>query len=229
MATSSGTVAIILMKPLAQAKTRLSPGLDPKERMSLTGNLLRRVLRATVWPVPTSPRVSALASVWVVGGDPQVCRIAHEEGATWREEEGSDMNESLSAAFKRAIQAGNGALYLPGDLPFIKPSDVHSMLGASGRLKNVTIAPARTGGGTNGLLVPPGLPTPFRPLFGPGSFARHLAQAASERISIAIYHSPGLGFDLDTPEDLETAEYMEPGLREKLIRREAAPIKSQTR
>ena len=91
MATSSGTVAIILMKPLAQAKTRLSPGLDPKERMSLTGNLLRRVLRATVWPVPTSPRVSALASVWVVGGDPQVCRIAHEEGATWREEEGSDM------------------------------------------------------------------------------------------------------------------------------------------
>ena len=216
----SGTVAIVPMKPLPLAKTRLSSELTPLQRVALSRNLLRRVLRAIVGPFPGLPGDSVVESVWVVGGDPDVRQVAEEEGATWHEEEGSDINDTLWNAFRRVFDSWKAALFLPGDLPFLKPRDIYGMVGASGHLKNVTLAPARQGGGTNGILVPPDLPQPLRPLLGPNSFRRHLSQATSSGISVAIYYSPGLAFDLDTHEDLKVYEYMEPGLLEKLTREE---------
>ncbi len=219
-----GTVAVVPMKPLALGKTRLAGELTPSERTALSRNLLRRVLRAIAGPAPGLSEGPAVESVWVVGGDPDISRIAAEEGASWFEEMGTDINDTLWLTFQQAFSSGKAALFLPGDLPFLKPKDVHDMVGASGHLKNVTLAPARQGGGTNGILVPSNLPQPFRPLLGPDSFKRHLAQAASSSLSVAIYYSPGLAFDLDTSEDLRTYEYMEPGFLEKLTReREDAP------
>ena len=81
----------------------------------------------------------------------------------------------------------------------------------------MTLAPARRDGGTNGIVVPNG--TPFSPELGQRSFAKHLSQAASKGISVAICYSQGLGFDLDTIDDLETYEHMEPGLLERLVHR----------
>ena len=204
------------MKPLASAKTRLSSGLTPSERVALSRNLLRRVLRAISGFDRGRPVDSLVESTWVVGGDPEIRQVAEEEGATWYEEEGSDINDTLWLAFQRAFYAGKAALFLPADLPFLKTRDVHSMVGASGHLKNITLAPARQGGGTNGILVLPDMPHPFRPLLGPESFKRHLAQATSLGLSVAIYYSPGLAFDLDTFDDLTAYEYMEPGLFRKL-------------
>ena len=213
---ASRIVAIVPMKPFALAKTRLSNDLTLPQRMALSRNLLRRVLRAIIGPVQGLPEDSTVEEVWVVGTDPDIARVAMDEGATWHEEEGSDINETLWLAFRRAFDSGNAALFLPGDLPFIKPRDILGMVGASGHLRNVTLAPARQRGGTNGILVPSDLPQPFRPLLGPDSFRRHLSQAGSSGVSVAIYYSPGLGFDLDTSEDLRTYEYMEPGFLEKM-------------
>ncbi len=204
------------MKPLALAKTRLSgEDLSHSQRRALTCNLLVRVLRAVAEAVQSAPTVE---DTWVVGGDPHIRRAAEAEGATWYEEEGSDINETLCRAFGRAFQRGKAALFLPGDLPFLKARDVLSMAGASKHLRNVTLAPARQGGGTNGLLVPPGLPHPFPTLLGPDSFRRHLSQAASLGLSVAICYSPGLACDLDTFEDLRVYEHVEPGLLKKLSR-----------
>ena len=210
----SGTIAIVPMKPLALAKTRLSGELTPAQRAAISRNMLRRVLQAVVGL--GLGKDSPVEDVWVVGGDPDIDRIATKEGAKWLEEEGNDINESLWLAFRRAFDSGKAALFMPGDLPFLKPKDVYGMVGASGRLKNVTLSPARRSGGTNGILVPPDLPQPFHPLLGPNSFKRHLAQAVSLGVSAAIYHSPGLAFDLDTAEDLRAYEFMEPGLLDKL-------------
>ena len=209
---ASGTVVIVPMKPLPQAKTRLSGELTLPQRMAISRNMLRRVLRAIFGTGVDSP----IEDVWVVGGDPEIRRVAQDERATWLEEEGPDINQTLWLAFNRALDSGRAALFLPGDLPFLKPRDVHGIVRASGRLKNVTLAPSRQGGGTNGILVVPGLSQPFRPLLGPDSFKRHLSQAASAGLSVAIYYSPGLAFDLDTYDDLRTYEYMEPGLLEEL-------------
>ena len=204
------------MKPLALAKSRLSDQLSSSQRIALSRNLLRRVLRALHDPVSGLSVDSMVEKVWVVGGDPTICQEAHEGGAEWFEEEGKDINETLLLAFQRAFGMGKAAFFIPGDLPFLKPSDVYGLIGASGHLKNVTLAPARQGGGTNSILVVPGLPQQFKPLLGPDSFRRHLAQAASLGVSVAIYYSPGIGFDLDTYDDLRTYEYMEPGLLDKL-------------
>ena len=213
---SSEIVAIVPMKPLDQAKTRLSSELTAPQRIALASNMLRHVLQAIRGLGPALGADSRIDSVWVVGGDVDVSRVASEEGVTWLEEEGSDVNETLSAAFQRAFDLDKAALFLPADLPFLKPRDIWGMVGASGYLKNVTLAPARQGGGTNGVLVPPGLPKPFRPLLGPDSFMRHLSQAASSGISVAICYSQGLAFDLDTVEDMKLYEAIAPGLLKKL-------------
>ena len=213
---ASGTIAIVPMKPLADAKTRLAEELTPSQRTAVGRNLLRRVLRATRGSGTGVPVDSSVESVWVVGGGIEVESIARREGALWFDDKGSDVNETLAMSFQWALDSGKGALFLPGDLPFLKPRDLYSMVAASGHLKNITLAPARRGGGTNGILVVPGLSQPFRPLLGPNSFSRHLAQAAESGSSVAICYSPGLAFDLDTVEDLKAYEYIEPGLLDKL-------------
>ena len=213
---ASGIVAIVPMKPLAQGKTRLSRQLTLPQRAAVGSNLLRRVLRAINGPFPGQPKDSLVEGTWVVGGDPDIMEVARQEGAEWFQEEGSDINETLGLSFQRAFDSGKAALFLPGDLPFLKPSDLYGLLGASGYLKNITLAPARQGGGTNAILVVPGLPEPFYPRLGPNSFSRHLAQAASLGLSVSIFYSSGLGFDLDTFEDFKAYEYMEPGLIRKL-------------
>ena len=109
----------------------------------------------------------------------------------------------------------SAGLYVAGDLPFLKASDVHSILQASRRQNNISLAPARRDGGTNAILVPSGIS--FRPELGPHSFLKHLSQAAAIGVSVAICYSPGLGFDLDTADDLETYEHMEPGLLQRLL------------
>ena len=212
----SGIIAIVPMKPLASAKSRLAKDLTDDQRMALSANLLRQVLSVLREPLAGTQDASPVGEIQVVGGDETIRKVSESCGADWFEDEGTDINETLNLSFSRAFEQGKAALFLPGDLPFLKPRDVHGIVGASGHLKNVTLAPARQGGGTNGILVVPGLPQPFEASLGPDSFSRHLAQASSKGISVAMYYSPGMGFDLDTYDDLRTYEYMEPGLMNRL-------------
>jgi 2-phospho-L-lactate guanylyltransferase len=200
-------IPIIPMKPLNEGKTRLARQMTREQRAELTAGMLRRVIAAV--------RGASIELFWVIGGDERIMRLARNFDGLWLEELGRDLNDTVAKAFERASKEGNSVLYLPGDLPFIKPSDVHSLLRSSARGNNITLAPARRDGGTNGILVPHGIP--FRPELGQRSFARHLAQAASNEVSVAICYSPGLGYDLDTIDDLESYEHMEPGLLQRLV------------
>jgi 2-phospho-L-lactate guanylyltransferase len=200
-------IPIIPMKPLNEGKTRLARQLTRDQRAELIVGMLRRVI--------TAIRGASIGLFWVIGGDERVMRLTRNFDGLWMEELGRGLNDTVAKAFERAFKEGNSVLYLPGDLPFIKPSDVHSLLRSSARGNNIALAPARRDGGTNGILVPHGIP--FRPELGQRSFARHLAQAASNEVSVAICYSPGLGYDLDTVDDLESYEHMEPGLLQRLV------------
>jgi 2-phospho-L-lactate guanylyltransferase len=169
--------------------------------------MLRRVIAAI--------KGASIELFWVIGGDERVMQLTRNNDGLWFEELGRNLNDTVTRGFERAHQDGNPALYLPGDLPFIKPSDVTNLLRSSERGNNITLAPARRDGGTNGIVVPHGLP--FVPELGERSFAKHLAQAAAKEISVSIYYSQGLGFDLDTIDDLESYEHMEPGLLQRLV------------
>ena len=50
-----------------------------------------------------------------------------------------------------------------------------------------------------------------------GQFRRHLESAQDLGLEVAIYNSPGLAFDLDTPADLVELEKRSPGMLETLV------------
>ena len=70
----------------------------------------------------------------------------------------------------------------------------------------MTLVPSRDGDGTNAMLFDP--LDALAPSFGPGSFARHLAQAAARGIACRTLPLPGIGLDIDEPDDL--AQLMRP-------------------
>ena len=200
--------AVIPMKPLSRGKSRLARTLTPEERASISAGMLRRVLVALLG--------ASIDPIWVVGGDDRVKHISRDSGSMWFEEMGRNLNDTLGKAFDRAFERDMSALYIAGDLPFVKPSDIHSFIQASRSAGNVTLAPARRDGGTNAILVPLGVN--FKPELGRRSFSKHLNQAAKLGTSVAIAYSPGLGLDLDVVDDLESYQHMEPGLMERLMR-----------
>ena len=199
-------IPIIPMKPLSEGKTRLARQMTKEQRAELVVGMLQRVIMAV--------KGASIELFWVIGGDDRVRHLTRNLDGLWIEELGRNLNDTVTKAFEKAYTQGNSAVYLPGDLPFIKPSDIHNLLRSSERGNNVTLAPARRDGGTNGIVVPHGVP--FLPELGQRSFAKHLAQAATKEISVAICYSQGLGFDLDTIDDLESYEHMEPGLLQRL-------------
>ena len=203
---TSELVAVIPMKPLSQSKTRLAPHMSEEQRSDLVVGMLRRVLGAI--------KGSSIEMFWVVGGDERIRNVARNFDGIWMEELGRNLNDTLGKAFDELAGRNAAALYLAGDLPFLKPSDLHSLLRSSRRNTNITLAPARRDGGTNAILVPPRIP--FRPELGSRSFSKHLSTAAAMEVSVAICYSPGLGFDLDITDDLETFQHMEPGLIDRL-------------
>jgi 2-phospho-L-lactate guanylyltransferase len=120
------------------------------------------------------------------------------------------LNEGLEQARFDAVADDIGTMIiLHGDLPNLQAADVHALTGAlpSDGSPGVAIAPDRAGTGTNALVLrPPGL-IGFR--FGPGSFARHLAEVDAAGVPLVAVNRAGLAFDLDTPEDL--ARWLELG------------------
>ena len=209
---SNSVIAVVPMKPLSDSKTRLARRLSKEQRGDLAIGMLRRVIMAV--------QATSIGVIWVVGGDRRVRNMTRNASGVWLEELGRNLNDTVAKAFDRIFKQGNSAMYLAGDLPFLKASDLHSLLQASRRQNNISIAPARQDGGTNAILVPAGIP--FSPELGRDSFIKHLSQAARLGVSVAICYSPGLGFDLDTTEDLETYEHMEPGLLDRLMPRSAS-------
>jgi 2-phospho-L-lactate guanylyltransferase len=201
--------AIVPVKPLAFAKSRLAPLLTPEQRQVLSRELLRHILQVL-------SRVEGLDGVLVVSNDAEVLALAETEGAVGLPERRPDFRSlrdfgsfehraSLNRALAQATEwvkghGGGAVLILPVDLPLLQPADVREILQAGRVGPVVVIVPCRRGEGTNALLVrPPGL-IEYR--FGPGSFAQHGRQAVRKGAALRVYRSSHLELDLDLPEDV---------------------------
>ena len=210
-------VSVIPVKPLAQAKSRLAPFLKDVQRRRLVTAMLRHVIRAAR---------EASAEVWVLGADVSIRNVALEEGAGWREEAGSDINESLRLVFDEAWAAGKSPLFLPGDLPFLRSDELKALITRARADSSIgedadpriVLSPANKGGGTNAILIPQ--PLAFRLQLGPDSLSRHVSEARRLGLEPTVYASPGLARDLDTWEDLQEYETQEPGLLARLTSEE---------
>jgi 2-phospho-L-lactate/phosphoenolpyruvate guanylyltransferase len=184
------------------AKERLALALDAEERGALVMGLVLHVLDTlATWP--------DCRQVHVVSPDPLVRETATARGLQALADEATDLNAALRSGREAAVDAGATAvLYLPVDLPLLAHDSLDRLhdaadaaLAAGAGRQIVVIAPSDARGGTNALLVSP--PAAVEPSFGEASFEAHLRGAAAADATVQLVHDPTLGFDLDTPDDLE--------------------------
>jgi 2-phospho-L-lactate/phosphoenolpyruvate guanylyltransferase len=91
-------------------------------------------------------------------------------------------------------------LRLPVDLPLIEPRDIESIFDHATAAPSAVIVPSRDGQGTNALLRTP--PTIFPSRFGPGSFEKHLAEAARVQARVSVLRNPRIEVDIDDAADI---------------------------
>jgi 2-phospho-L-lactate guanylyltransferase len=182
-------VIAIPVKSLAHAKSRLSPNLSPLERGALTLAMLEDVLDASL-------EVSGWET-WVVSPDEVVLEIAARRGAAVLAEAKPPLLAAIRQVERLAREREADALaVLPGDVVLVT---VPALTSALRTLGSVVLAPS-SGGGTNFLLRRP--PRVIPPRFGPDSFRRHLEQARTLGLPVAVVDRPELSFDLDLPADI---------------------------
>ena len=186
--------ALVPVKRLAQAKSRLRPVLSDGQRRELVLAMLEDVLRLTLGQ-------PAIATTAVVSVDEDVLAFARSLGAQPIREPRSvrGLNAALAfAADALARQGVNGLLVLPADVPLTTPEDIEAIL-AAWQETSLVLCPSHNGG-TSALALRPPQAIPFR--FGPRSFAAYRRAAAERGLPVAVLSQPGLALDIDRPEDL---------------------------
>lgn len=190
-------VALVPLKDLVAAKTRLAGILRPSERRALAQAMVEDVL-AVLAAHPEIVRVVLLSD------DPGAHLLAAEYGAEYWPESGfagGGLNALLTAAAQRLLEQGSDALViLHGDLPLLQAEDLSAVLRQHREGGELIIGCDRAGSGTN-LLVLNGGTLPDL-CFGENSCALHLAAARRAGIPVRVLRRPGIGLDIDEPADL---------------------------
>ena len=197
-------VVAVPVKDLTRAKQRLTSVLSVAERGELAGAMLRDVLRALA--------AADLERVWVVTCDPAAAAIARSLGAE-PVSETVNRGHTAAVALAQAEAARRGArafLTVPGDVPCVTADELRQIVGGV-REGAPVFVPSRSGLGTNGVALAPADAMPLT--FGEPSFARHLETARAHGLTPRVLALPGLGLDVDAPEDL-TALLAEPSATE---------------
>lgn len=189
--------AIIPVKPLNRAKSRLSHVLSPEERQQLAEMMFRRVLEV----VRTVPQVMGTL---VVSRDSKAIGIARDYGARTVQESGTP---ELNLALMRATQVimrwkVSATLILPADLPLIAGEDIAGIIEMGQAERSMVVATDKHQDGTNAMLLrPPGL---IEYAYGPGSYRRHVELGRAAGAIVKTYHSERLSLDIDMPDDLKS-------------------------
>jgi len=197
--------AIIPVKPLKNAKSRLSPVLLPDQRFELAQAMLRHVLSVTT-------TIQQVTGVLVISRDTKALAIAREMGAkTLQEGAMSNLNPALMRA-TMVVESwrADAVLILPADLPFINAEDIRGMIQLAVD-RSIVIATDNDRDGTNALLVRPPGAIEFE--YGGGSFKRHIRRAEAAGLQTFTYDSDRLALDIDLPRDLETYQQILAGGR----------------
>ena len=185
-------LAAVPVKDLVNAKQRLIPLLDADRRRALARAMLEDVLAALAAALP--------GRVFVVTTDPEVMEGAGRHGAQCLIER-ANRGHTEAVAFAQAEAVARGAarfLTIPGDVPCVTAEEIAEVCSAAGA--GVTLVPSMSGFGTNGALLAPPDAMPLK--FGEPSFDNHLLAARQRGLIPVVRELPGLGLDIDTPEDL---------------------------
>ncbi len=192
-ALSVGQVhAIVPVKSIKKSKTRLSE-IKPKDRAKLTVAMFRNVLGAL-------KKAREVSDIMVVSHDRNIARIAHQYGARFLwEGRGHGLNRAVRLAIEALDHEGGAAMIIHGDLPLLKSDDIDKFLRRS-QGSQIAIVPCKNRAGTNALFLAP--PHVIQPVFGDGSYKRHLTLAKQTGRRFRVVHIRGIQFDIDEPKDV---------------------------
>lgn len=187
-------LAAVPVKDLVNAKQRLAPALSPHERRELARAMFEDVLDAAVAALP--------GAVVVVTTDPEVRALARAGGVECLVES-SNRGHTAAVAFAQREAAARGAtrfLTFPGDVPCATAGEITALCGTLEAAPGVVFVPSRSLLGTNAVLLAPPAAIPLT--FGEPSFQNHLRTARAAGLTPRIVELPGLGLDVDAPDDL---------------------------
>jgi 2-phospho-L-lactate/phosphoenolpyruvate guanylyltransferase len=186
--------ALIPVKSLITAKSRLALSLSQHQRERLVMNMLHHVLCVLI-------DSELFEQVSVVSSDDQVLEQACIWGAQAITEEQHGHNQALYAAALREKTVGVTALLtISADLPLLTTQEIRCFLEQS-RQNEVVLAPSRDGTGTNAILVRPPLAVPY--VFGPDSLQSYIEAARQRHLRYSTYDTIGMALDVDTIDDLD--------------------------
>jgi len=184
------TAVVIPVKDFRRAKERLASELSPPERATLRRRMASRVVAAAA-PLP----------VWVVCDDDAVAAWARDHGAAVSWQPRSGLNGAVQAAYAERSDEGFGRVIVAhADLPRATSLSWLTEAPEIDDPRTAVVVPDRHGDGTNVLSLPGG--TDFRFAYGPGSCARHLAEAERCRLAVHLRPHNDLQYDVDDPADL---------------------------
>lgn len=183
--------AVVPVKPLALAKTRLALPRAQRRRLALA------------FAVDTISSLSAsrlVSGVVVVTPDLAVARRVRELGAHVAPEEGAGLGAAVRWGIELAVRwrPSSGVAVVPADLPCLRAEDVTAVLSGAAAPEGAFV-PDRRGTGTTLLVHPRGRTAETS--YGPGSAARH-SLLGLHRLDDA---PPRTRHDVDTLEDLRSA------------------------
>jgi 2-phospho-L-lactate/phosphoenolpyruvate guanylyltransferase len=177
-------LAIVPVKGLDGAKTRLAPLLPPRERARLVVDMLERVLEACAG-------ADAITRTLLVTPDRSLAR----SGADILVDAGTGHADALALALADP-RVHEGALVVMADCPLARAESLDRLVAAA---RPLALAPARDGG-VNALAIREA--NGFRPVFGVPA-EETVASAHAAGIEPAIVADPALALDVDRPEDYE--------------------------
>lgn len=189
--------ALVPLKDLVQAKSRLAGLLRPSERRALAQAMAEDVLAA----LSASPQVRQIT---LLSDDPAGPLLAARYGAaqlTESELRCRGLNALVARASERLLERSGGPLLvLHGDLPLLAPGDIRAAVDSVGAGGGLVVGCDRAGSGTNLLAFDARSMPDFQ--FGEGSCARHLEAARSRGVATRLLRREGIALDVDEPADL---------------------------
>lgn len=193
----SAARALVPLKDLVQAKTRLAGLLRPSERRALAQAMVEDVLAVLSF----HPNIE---QVTLVSDDPCAGLLAAKYGIDcWSEK--SLGCHGLNAVVRRASErllreSAQPLLVLHGDLPLLCAADITAVLDLRQQSGGLVIACDLRGTGTNLLAFNRSSMPQF--CFGTDSCAAHLAAARRAGIPARVLHRTGTATDVDDVRDM---------------------------
>jgi 2-phospho-L-lactate guanylyltransferase len=185
---------VIPIRSFAHAKARLASALSDDARATLARAMAERVVEAAgtrpIIVVTSAPDVGAWCADRSIAtvDDPGTLDTAADAGRTWARNEGL-----VRVAIVHA------------DLPFATTLDD---VANDGDTPVAVVVPDHRDDGTPVLVLP--VDASFTFMYGPGSAARHIHEAARCGLDVRVVRDDSLAFDVDIEADLRALESRRP-------------------